>query len=217
MRIEALQAEQATLAQRRDEAQAAVTQQASRLAEAETLLRERREALEQAQQARREAEERLREAEKARAEIGRAHHQLQARRDALAQLEEQHASAPQATQRLLKFEVEENNGDLHGTLSSHIAVQAGYEAPLALLLGDAVNALVLNDDAAAQAWRDKLAGKEQCAFAPLQLRASDAAALERRDPRLAISSPPSRSSAESRRRVAGGRACGRGSRRRRGD
>jgi len=46
-------------------------------------------------------------------------------------------------------------------------VQAGYEAPLALLLGDAVNALVLNNDAAAQAWRDKLSGKEQCAFAPL--------------------------------------------------
>ena len=36
--------------------------------------------------------------------------------------------------------------DLHGTLSGHIAVQAGYEAPLALLLGDAVNALILNDD-----------------------------------------------------------------------
>jgi hypothetical protein len=47
-------------------------------------------------------------------------------------------------------------------------VQAGYEAPLALLLGDAVNALILNDDAAAQAWREKLAGKEQCAFAPLK-------------------------------------------------
>ena len=167
VRIEALQAEQTALAQRRDEAQAAVTQHAAKLAEAETLLRERREALQQAQQARREAEERVREADKARSEVGRTHHQLQARHDALAQLESQHASAPQATQRLLKFEVEESKRDFHGTLSSHIEVRAGYEAPLALLLGDAVNALVLNDDAATQTWREKLSAKEQCAFAPL--------------------------------------------------
>ena len=108
LRIEALQSEQAALAQRREEAQAAVTQHAATLAGAETLLGERREALRQAQQARAEAEEKLREADKVRSEIGRAHHQLQARRDALAQLEDQHASAPQATQRLLKFEVEES-------------------------------------------------------------------------------------------------------------
>jgi chromosome segregation protein len=167
LRIEALQAEQIVLHQRREEAQAAVAQHAARLAEAETLLREKREALQQAQQARREAEEKVRDADKARGEIGRAHHQLQARRDALAQLEDQHASAPQATQRLLKFEVEESKRDFHGTLSSHIAVQSGYEAPLALLLGDAVNALVLNDDASTRLWREKLTGKEQCAFAPL--------------------------------------------------
>jgi chromosome segregation protein len=167
LRIEALQSEQTTLAQKRDEAQVSVTQHASRLVEAETLLNERRLLLQQAQQARREAEEKLREADRSRTEIGRAHHQLQARRDALAQLEDQHASAPQATQRLLKFEAEAKEVDLHGTLSGFIAVQSGYEAPLALLLGDAVNALVLNNDLIAQTWREKLAGKEQCAFAPL--------------------------------------------------
>ncbi len=166
LRIEALQTEQASLAKRLEEARSAVTQQTSLLAKAETLLRERRESLEQAQQARREAEEKVREADRVRGEMGRAHHQLQARRDALAQLEDQHASAPQATQRLLKAEA---GGDLHGTLSGHIAVRAGYEAPLALLLGDAVNALILNDDAAAQTWREKLAGNEQCAFAPLSV------------------------------------------------
>src|SRR5271155_1168673 len=42
LRIEALQSEQISLAQRRDEAQALVLQHATRLAEAETLLRERR-------------------------------------------------------------------------------------------------------------------------------------------------------------------------------
>jgi chromosome segregation protein len=165
LRIEALQAEQVSLTQRRDEARAAVVQRAAGLAEAETLLRDRREALQQAQQSRREAEEKLRDAEKSRTEIGRSHHQLQARRDALVQLEDQHASAPQATQRLLKAQAA---GDLHGTLSSHIAVQAGYEAPLALLLGDAVNSLLLDDDSTAQSWREKLTGKEQCAFAPLR-------------------------------------------------
>jgi len=179
LRIEALQTEQTSLTQRRDEAQAAVAQQVARLAEAEKLLSERREALQQAQQARREAEEKLRSVERARAEAGQANQKLQARREALAQLEDQHASAPEATQSLLKEssraresvagEPPPHGGyDLHGTLSQHISVQAGYEAPLALLLGDAVNALILHDDAAAQTWRDKLSGKEQCAFAPLR-------------------------------------------------
>jgi len=168
LRTEALHSEQASLSKRREEAQAAVAQQASRLLKAETLLGERHEALERSRQARQEAEDKLREAEKSRSEIGRGHHQLLARRDALAQLENQHASAPQATQRLLKFEAEANRSDLHGTLSSRIVVQPGYEAPLALLLGDAVNALILNDDAAAQSWRERLAGKEHCAFAPLK-------------------------------------------------
>jgi chromosome segregation protein len=180
LRIEALQSEQTSLAQRRDETQALVEQHASRLIEAETLLRDRREHLERAQAARREAEEKVHEADRMRGETGAAHHQLQARRDALVQLEEQHASAPQATQRLLRTDVEarekvtgeaphDRGGyELHGTLSSHISVRVGYETPLALLLGDAVNALVLDDDAAAQSWREKLAGKEQCAFAPLR-------------------------------------------------
>jgi len=164
LRIEALQVEQTSLTLRREEALAAVTRHSEGLAAAEKLLLERREALQQAQQGRREAEETLRGVEKSRSEAGRAHQQLQARRDALAQLEDQHASAPQAAQRLLR----EQAAELNGTLSGHIAVQTGYEAPLALLLGDAVNALVLQDDAAAQLWREKLSGKEQCAFAPLR-------------------------------------------------
>jgi chromosome segregation protein len=179
VRIEALQAEQTSLALRRDEAQAAVVRHAASLTEAENLLSQRREALQVAQQARREAEEALRGAERSRAEISQANQKLQARHDALAQLEDQHASAPQATQRLLKESSRaresvdgappshDSGYELQDTLSSHIAVQSGYEAPLALLLGDAVNALVLQDDASAQAWRDKLSGKEQCAFAPL--------------------------------------------------
>jgi len=165
-RIETLKTEQAALGQRREEAQATLAQQTARLREAETLLQERREALQKAQQVRREAEEKLREVERSRNETGRAHQQLQARRDALAQLEDQHASAPQAAQRLLHEQAAAL--EIQGTLSGHISVQAGYEAPLALLLGDAVNALILHDETVAQSWRDKLSAKEQCAFAPLQ-------------------------------------------------
>jgi chromosome segregation protein len=164
LRIEALQGEQATLTQRRDEAQSQVAHHGARLVEAETRLGEQRTALEQARQLQRESEEKLRAAERARADMASARHSLQARRDALAQLEDQHASASPATQRLLKVETAH---EIKGTLSGHFSVQAGYEAPLAILLGDAVNALVLEDDTTAQTWREKLAAKEQCAFAPL--------------------------------------------------
>ena len=61
-----------------------------------------------------------------------------------------------------------------------------------LLLGDAVNALVLNDDDAAQSWREKLDGKEQCAFAPLRAARPDAAALRRARPTPPVFSPRSR-------------------------
>jgi chromosome segregation protein len=165
LRVESLQSEQAALTQRRDEAQDAVTRQSAQVAGAETQLATRRESLQQAQQARREAEDKFHQAEKLNSDTGHAQQSLQARRDALAQLEEQHASAPQAAQRLLR---EQAGVELNGTLSQHISVQAGYETPLALLLGDAVNALVLQDDAAAQAWREKISGREQCAFAPLR-------------------------------------------------
>ena len=169
LRIEALQFEHTSLTQRRETAESAIARQTELLSAAETMLANCRASWQEAQQARREAEEKLHEAEQARTETGKAHQQLLARRDALAQLEEQHASAPQATQRLLKAEAAETAGELKGTLSEHISVRAGYEAPLALLLGDAVNALVLDNDASAQSWRAKLAAKEQCAFVPLQV------------------------------------------------
>ena len=165
-RIEALQAEREAMAKRREAADEAVAQQAARLTAAESLLTERRAAWQEAQQTRREAEEKLQQAESVQAEANRTHQQLEARRDALAQLEQQHASAPQATQRLLKATAHAAD-EFNGTLSEYISVQAGYEAPLALLLGEAVNALVVTDDVRAQAWREKLSEKEQCAFAPM--------------------------------------------------
>jgi chromosome segregation protein len=163
LRLETLQGEQATLRQRGEEAQAALTQQAAHRARAETNLTERRAALDDARQAQRDAEEKLRAAEKTRNEAAQARNGVQARRDALAQLEAQHANAPRAAQRLLNSDEAREIG----TLAARITVQDGYESALALLLGDAVHALLLPDDGAARDWRAKVAEREICVFAPL--------------------------------------------------
>ena len=163
LRLETLQSEQSLHTQRRETAEEALAQHSSRLAGAEARRKESRAQWDQAQQDRLNAEEALKQVEQARSAAEQSHQQLVARRNALVQLEQQHASAPQATQRLLK----EQATDFRGTLSEHISVQAGYETPLALLLGDAVNALVLHDETRAKSWLEKLEGNEQCAFAPL--------------------------------------------------
>jgi chromosome segregation protein len=163
LRLETLKGEQITLRQRGEEAQAALTQQGADRAGAETRLGEQRAAFDQARQAQREAEEKLRAADKARSEVAQSRHGFQARRDALAQLETQHANAPQAAQRLLNSDAAREIG----TLAARITVRDGYESALALLLGDAVHALLLPDDAAARDWRAKVAEREICVFAPL--------------------------------------------------
>ena len=110
LRIEALQFEHSSLAQRRETAEANISRIAEQILAAETLLTECRTTWQEAQQIRRKSEDELKESERARTEIGKAHQQLLARRDALTQLEEQHASAPQAAQRLLKAEAAGNGG-----------------------------------------------------------------------------------------------------------
>jgi chromosome segregation protein len=167
LRLDTLTAEQAELARRQGESRGLLDDLRLQVTDAEARMALRKQELAAALDTRRHAEEHAREAEKSRGEAGRAHHQLEARRHALAQLEDQHASAPEATQRLLKFDGTDFLGDVHGTLSSHLQVQPGYEAPLALLLGEAVNALVLKDDVTTRSWRERLTGKEKCAFAPL--------------------------------------------------
>jgi chromosome segregation protein len=165
IRLENLHSTQSGLHSRREAMELAQSRAAARLLETQAALEKLQSAWQQALEIRREADESFRLAEEARREAGHAHQKLLARRDALRQLEEQHASAPHAAQRLLKARGEAH--DLHGTLAEHISVQPGYEAPLALLLGDSLNALVLEDGACAQVWREKLAAREQCAFAPL--------------------------------------------------
>jgi chromosome segregation protein len=163
LRLETLKGEQTALRQRGEELNLVFTHFGSKVAGAEGQLAGNRTALEQARAAQLEAEAALRSAEKARAGLGQKRHGLEARREALAQLQAQHANAPRAAQRLLADEAAREIT----TLAGRITVKAGNESALALLLGDAVHALLLPDDGAARAWRAKVAEREICVFAPL--------------------------------------------------
>jgi chromosome segregation protein len=163
LRLETLKGEQAALRQRGEELNLVFADFGSKVATAESRLANERTALEQARAAHQDAEAGLRTAERQRAEIAQKHHGLSARREALAQLQAQHANAPRAAQRLLAAEAAREIT----TLAARITVRDGYESALALLLGDAVHALLLPDDASARDWREKVAEREICTFAPL--------------------------------------------------
>ena len=163
LRLETLRGEQTALRQRGEELNLVFTHFGSKVTAVEEELASGRSVLDAARTSHQEAEADLRSAEKARADVVQKKHGLEARREALAQLQAQHANAPRAAQRLLADEA----GRAITTLAAHITVQAGYESALALLLGDAVHALLLPDDGAARDWRAKVAEREICVFAPL--------------------------------------------------
>ncbi len=163
LRLETLRGEQTALKQRGEELNLVFNHFGTKVMTVEAELASGRAALSTARSSHQEAEAALRSAEKARVEVGQKRHGLEARREALAQLQAQHANAPRAAQRLLADEAARTIT----TLASHITVQAGYESALALLLGDAVHALLLPDNAAAREWRAKVAEREICVFAPL--------------------------------------------------
>ena len=166
IRLEALQSVRESLLSRRDDRSDSLARASSNRSEAEGALEKFRATLQQVQQAKGGLEEDLRRHESAVLQASQGHQKLQARIEALRQLEEQHASAPQAAQRLLQLKGEADS--LRGIVAEHIQVKPGYEAPMALLLGDAVNALVLEDTGKARTWREKLEEGEQCSFVPLQ-------------------------------------------------
>jgi chromosome segregation protein len=163
LRLETLKGEQTALKQRGEELNLIFTDFGAQVGTATAKLAADRSALESARAAQQEAEVALRAAEKARAELTQKRQGIEARREALSQLQAQHANAPRAAQRLLAEEAAREIG----TLSARIDVRPGYESPLALLLGDAVHALLLPDDGAARDWRAKVVEREICVFAPL--------------------------------------------------
>jgi chromosome segregation protein len=163
LRLETLKGEQTALKQRGEELNLIFTDFGAQVTTATAKLATDRTILDSARAAQQEAEAALRSAEKARAQLTQKRQGIEARREALSQLQAQHANAPRAAQRLL---AEETAREI-GTLAARIDVRPGYESPLALLLGDAVHALLLPDDDAAREWRAKVVEREICVFAPL--------------------------------------------------
>ena len=123
--------EQTALKQRGEELNLVFTHFGSKVAAVQAQLGTDRTSLEQARTSQGEAEASVRSAEKDRADLAQKRHGLEARREALSQLQAQHANAPRAAQRLL---AEESAREIQ-TLAAQITVKAGYESPLALLLG----------------------------------------------------------------------------------
>jgi chromosome segregation protein len=124
LRLETLRGEQTALKQRGEELNLVFTHFGSKVTSVEAELASGRTALNEARTSHQEAEAQLRSNEKSRAEVGQKRHGLEARREALAQLQAQHANAPRAAQRLLADEAAREIT----TLAAHITVQAGYES-----------------------------------------------------------------------------------------
>lgn len=145
-RVENLRAEIAALDVRRAEAEQQLAAHTAEVAATDEQLIARRTALQEARTREEEHTLARKQADEAhRAAVSKLQ-SLTARKDALLQLESSHAGSPPAAQDILKAV---SKGDLtarlEGTLSDHIKVEPGYEAPIALLLGEAINALVIAD------------------------------------------------------------------------
>ncbi len=204
VRGESLRAEQGALTQRREEAEATRIAQEGELAaaleafevaraevsgrheavrERQQLVSERQRAVSERQQAVHAANDGLREAERAHRDVATAHGRLVAKLDALKHLETSHAGSPPATQHLLACSAKgEIAARIQGTLSDHFQVTSGYEEAIALLLGEAINALVVDDRAGAEELLAKaLAGNNpgRVFLAPLSLARPSGSATHR--------------------------------------
>ncbi|MDE1170235.1 MAG: chromosome segregation protein SMC [Verrucomicrobium sp.] len=173
-RAEALREEVAAVAGRRDVAEAERAAQEMESLEAEAAWEAARAALSAAQESLAAAQPRAKDAERAEREAASAQSRLQAKLDALHQLEESHAGSPPAAQHLLACGARgEIAARLHGTLADACAVAPGYEETMALLLGDALHSLVIEDQGAAEevlaAFARTGAQEGQVLLAPLRL------------------------------------------------
>jgi len=156
-RVENLKNEQSELATKLETEKAEADRHAREVEEAEAQLSRDRDELGDLRDEEAGLSEEAREAADRLKETSSEHQKLTARRDALVQLDQDHAGSPAAAQELLAAS---ENGELpsalQGTLSDHIQVKPGYEAAMARLLGEAVNALVVADRTTAQAIAERL-------------------------------------------------------------
>lgn len=172
-RVENLKTEQSELNTRLETEKAQSEQHAQEVSEAEAQLGRDREQLGDLRDEEAGLADETREAATKKEEVASEHQKLSARRDALQQLDQDHAGSPEAAQELLAAS---ENGELpstlQGTLSDHFTVKPGYEAAIARLLGEAVNALVVSDRGTAEAIAERLGTSEEgghCLLAALDL------------------------------------------------
>ncbi len=147
LRVEALRSEQTGLTQRRDEAESQRISHARELQQAETSLQQSKENLAKRRDELTSQTTASRQSEQAQREAQTILQKLQARVDALTQLEVSHADSPPATQQVLQSVAKgEISAELAGTLTDHLQITPGYEGPIALLLGEAVNAILVENE-----------------------------------------------------------------------
>lgn len=171
-RVENLRAEINAIEAKRNEAQQQSISHTAQVAAAEENLASLRASLHEIR-AQEEAETTARkQADEAHRAASNKLQAVTARKDAIVQLESNHAGSSPATQGVLNAVSKgELTAALRGTLSDNIKVLAGYEAPIALLLGETINALVVADRQSVEAIIERLkTGKSsQCQLAALDL------------------------------------------------
>jgi chromosome segregation protein len=171
-RVENLKTEQGVLAQKNEEASRRLTAHQAEFSQAEQALLTAQEEESTAAARQKEAAEAVRKADEASRAAQQEMHSLQAQKDALVRLNASHAGSPDMAKKLLAEGQAGNAGaEILGTLADHIRVQPGYELPVSILLGDSVNALLIQDLAAAQALLSKIQTDEagHLLLAPLQM------------------------------------------------
>jgi chromosome segregation protein len=171
-RVENLRTEIAGIESKRNQAREQLQSQANQVAASEEQLAASRSSLQELRSEEESAQTAVKESEAAQKTASGKLQSLKARKDALVQLASSHAGSTPGAQTILNAVSKgELTAALQGTLSDHIQVQAGYEAPIALLLGEAINALVVADRQSVESIIEKLkSGKNsQCQLAALDL------------------------------------------------
>lgn len=141
-RVESMRGEQLSWEQKHLEAEKRNADDLKRLQEVEQSQKEiqaRCQAIESEMAA---AALRTSEAEKGFRQAEHAQQTRVAQRDALVKLEKAHAGSSPATQEVLNH-ANSIGAKILGTLADHLQTRAGYEKPMALLLGESVNALLV--------------------------------------------------------------------------
>ncbi|HSI86015.1 MAG: chromosome segregation protein SMC [Candidatus Methylacidiphilales bacterium] len=175
-RMESLQAEQNALTAQREEILRQSAIQGDSLRSVEEQVEERQQQLQDIRAEESAHVTETREIEQRVQTLQRNCQAKQARLEALRLVESSQAGAPSAVQDVVQAASsgalsEDVAAKILGALSSHLRVAAGFETPIALLLGDALQALVVRDRTGLDAVLQRVAASKsrQCVLAPLDL------------------------------------------------